>query len=441
MGERAAGSVLVVDDEKLMRWSVCQALMQRGYDARESRDAAEARILGPNSDAVVLDFRLPDTDGFGLLEELVTRAPRVPVIMMTAHGDVRHAVEAMRHGAWHYLPKPFDLDEICDVVAAAIRSRAVPGDTGDAPAPDLVVRSRAMQELSRWIRLAAPARATALLTGESGTGKNRIARAIHDAGPRSDGPFVQITCSAIPESLLEAQLFGHEAGAFTGASEQGTGLIERAHGGTVFFDEIAALSLAAQAKLLRFLEDGTIRRVGGVDELRVDARVIAATNADIGAAVEHGRFRPDLYYRLRVLEARVPPLRDRIEDLPALVACALIQLGRADVRIAPSAMRALASHPWPGNVRELRNVLERASMFCDGSVLHASDLSLEVAMRDSDPGAFELPEAGLDLEAFEREMLRQALARTGQNRTRAAELLGLTRDAVRYRIAKYEGRP
>jgi DNA-binding NtrC family response regulator len=441
VGETSQGTVLVVDDEKLMRWSVCQALANRGYAAREGKDAAEARALGPHSDAVVLDFRLPDADGFWLLEELVARAPRVPVIMMTAHGDVRHAVEAMRYGAWHYLPKPFELDEMCELVAAALGSRAVSEDTGDAPVPGLVVRSPAMQELARWIRLAAPSTATALLTGESGTGKNRIARAIHDAGPRCDRPFVQIACAAIPEALLESQLFGHEAGAFTGAGERQVGLIERADGGTVFFDQIGELSLAAQAKLLRFLEDGTIRRVGGVDEIRLDVRAVAATHDALETAVEDGRFRRDLYYRLRVLEARVPPLRERLEDIPCLAARALAELGHTDVRISPSAMRALSAHTWPGNVRELRNVLERASTLSDGKVLDASDLALVDLARDGDAGIYELPQTGLDLEAFEREMLRQALARTGNNRTRAAELLGLTRDAVRYRIAKYDGRP
>ena len=431
-------SILVVDDEKLVRWSLCQAFATRGHLAREAANAAEARVLASSADAVVLDYWLPDASGFELLDELVARAPRVPVIMMTAHREIAHAVEAMRRGAWHYIAKPFELDAMCDVVDAALRARPVVDPLG-AKAPGLVAQSPAMRELVDWLALVAPARGPVLLGGESGTGKNLVARALHEMGPRRDGPFVHITCSAVPEALLETELFGHEAGAFTGAGEQRIGLLERADGGTVFLDEISELSLAAQAKLLRFLEDGGLRRVGGVDEVKVDARVVSATNVDLDERVAAGTFRRDLYYRLRVLEGRVPALRERPEDIPALVASALSSLDRHSMRVPPAVLRALVQYSWPGNVRELRNVIERAVMMADGDVLRISDLALERRSRDS--GQFKLPDEGLDLEAFEREMLRQALSRTGNNRTRAAELLGLTRDAVRYRIAKYDGEP
>ena len=316
-----------------------------------------------------------------------------------------------------------------------------PHHAGPGGASRLVGDSRCMRRLRELIgQVARSPASTVLITGESGTGKDLVARAIHAGSARSRAPFVNITCSALPETLLESELFGHERGAFTDARERRLGLLEQANGGTVFLDEIAEVPPAVQAKLLRFLEERAFRRVGGSAELRPDLRVIAATHQDLQARIASGAFRADLYYRLAVLELRAPPLRERQGDVELLARTVLARFARELERpvqdLTPAALRTLERHPWPGNVRELKNALERGVLLARGTTLDAGDF--ELTADPVQPQRFELPPGGLDLEALERDLLRQALERAGGNQTRAARLLGLTRDQVRYRLAKLE---
>ncbi|HEY8428045.1 MAG TPA: sigma-54 dependent transcriptional regulator, partial [Sandaracinaceae bacterium] len=438
------GTVLITDDERLIRWSIVQRLQQCGFRGIEAVDARECLQKVRDADAVILDYRLPDRSGFEVLRELRRSQPHTPVIMLTAHASVEHAVEAMKLGAFHYVAKPFDLDEIVMLLEDALRRSRARAAPPPVTAEALLGSSPAIQEVRRLIsRVAASRTSTVLITGESGTGKDLAARAIHGESARRDGPYVNITCSAIPEHLLESELFGHERGAFTDARSRRIGLIEQADGGTLFLDEIGEMPLAMQAKLLRFLEDRAFRRVGGTDEIRPDVRVVAATNVDLEDAVRRGTFREDLFYRLAVVRVRVPPLRERLEDLPTLVAHFVSvfarELGR-EARVSPEALEALARQPWPGNVRELRNAIERALLLSESEVLGVSELGLDEARSSAPPepeGAFQLPNSGVDIEELERSLLVQALERAGGNQRRAGEMLGMNRDQVRYRMAKY----
>jgi DNA-binding NtrC family response regulator len=446
----AAPRVLVVDDEKLIRWSVRQRLEAAGYAVTEAADGAEAlRACADEIDLVILDYRLPDTDGVALLPKIRALRPDAVVIMLTAHESVAIAVEAIKLGAFHYVNKPVHDEELLLLAEQALESRrlrrevrtlrareaapfALESIVGDSPP------MRKAKDLLR--RVAASPSSTVLVTGESGTGKDLAARAVHYGSARAAGPFLNVTCSAIPETLLESELFGHEKGAFTDAKTQKQGLFEQADGGTVFLDEIGEMSLLLQAKLLRFLEEKAFRRVGGSSDQRVDVRVIAATNRNLEEAVRTGRFREDLYYRLRVLPVALPPLRERAGDVRLLAAHFLASFNREfkkKVRaLAPDAWAALEAYPWPGNVRELRNVLERAVLLADGETLTAEDVST-LAPAVALAAGYELPAAGVALEALEKDLVVQALRRSGGNQTRAGRLLGLNRDQIRYRIEKF----
>jgi DNA-binding NtrC family response regulator len=443
-------TVLVVDDESLVRWSLSERLKQDGHrvvEAGTGREALERAAEGV--DVVLLDYKLPDSDGLTLLQKMKERDHDLPVILLTAHSSVELAVEAMKRGAYHYANKPFNLDEVALLIEKALETtrlrREVRALRANESAPYSVDRivgaSPAVTALKTLIaKVAVSPASTVLLTGESGTGKDLAAKVIHYNSDRAGRPFMNITCSALPEALLESELFGHERGAFTDARQQKMGLLETADGGTVFLDEIGEMVPALQAKLLRFLEERAFRRVGGAADIRVDVRVIAATNRDLEEAVREGKFREDLYYRLNVMTIELPPLRNRPQDIPVLASYFIDTFNtefKKNVRgLSREARETLERYTWPGNVRELRNAVERAMLLAEAATLEASDFA-SLAGRRQVAAGFELPADGVDLDLLERDLVRQALRRTGGNQTKAAALLGLNRDQIRYRIEKF----
>jgi DNA-binding NtrC family response regulator len=448
-----AQKVLVVDDERLVRWSLTQRLRADGFEVMEAGTAAEA-LQARSPDAAVLDYRLPDGDGVSVLRRLREADPDLPVVMLTAHKDVEVVVEAMKAGASDYVTKPFDVDDV------GIRLvRAIDATTGkrelrrlkeDLARPftfaSLIGESEAMQAVKTLARKVAQSpMSTVLLTGESGTGKDLVAKVIHYSSSRAGRPFLNITCSALPETLLESELFGHERGAFTDARQQKRGLFEQGDDGTVFLDEVAETVPTFQAKLLRFLEEKAFRRLGGTADIQVDVRVIAATNQDLEKAVRDGKFREDLYYRLNVLRIELPPLRARGRDIVLLAEHYITRFSqefrRPVRRLTPAAEKALLAYSWPGNVRELRNLIERAVLLAESPELKPEDFETAHALRQPGAGAgatdIQLPAGGLNLEDVERRLVVLALERTRGNQTQAAALLGLHRDQIRYRIEKF----
>jgi DNA-binding NtrC family response regulator len=441
--------VLIVDDERLVRISLRSRLEEEGCRVLEAGNAAEAlEQYQTGVDAVLLDFHLPDLDGIEVLGQMRALDPGPPVIMLTAHSSVERAVKAMQKGAAHFAAKPFDVGEIAALVKRLLEpfrlrqeiARLSANGVGTGVA-QLVGESKAMRKVRELIgRVARSPASTVLITGESGTGKDLVARAVHAESERSGGPFMNITCSALPETLLESELFGHEKGAFTDAKQRTTGLLEQADGGAVFLDEIAEMTPALQAKLLRFLEEKAFRRVGGAADVRPDVRVIAATHKDLQEAIAAGQFRADLYYRLAVLQITVPPLHKRKGDVELLAKFFIDRFNREfnkGIRgLSPGALQVLELYSWPGNVRELKNAIERAVLLCDQTRLEAGDFEFTTAQRA--PDKIRLPPGGIKLDELERELLTQALERTAGNQSRAARLLGITRDQIRYRIAKFE---
>jgi DNA-binding NtrC family response regulator len=445
----ATATLLVVDDEQLIRWSLAERLAQEGHRLLEAGTGKEALERSSDEvDLVLLDYRLPDADGLSLLRQIRKAHPDIVVIMMTAYSSVDTAVAAMKEGAYHYVTKPFNLDEVVLLVQKGLETNALRREVRTLRASQserydldrIVGESGAMQAVRELLaKVAASPASTVLLTGESGTGKDLAAKVIHYSSTRASRPFMNITCSALPEQLLESELFGHERGAFTDARQQKRGLLESADGGTVFLDEIGEMVPALQAKLLRVLEEKAFKRVGGATDVRVDVRVIAATNRNLDEAVAQGRFREDLYYRLNVLPVSLPALREHASDIPLLVAYYLDQFNREFKKrvrgVSPEAMERLQRHAWPGNIRELRNVLERAVLLAETDLLTEEQFPMFVA-RPAASG-FELPPGGVNLDDLERDLVVQALARAAGNQTRAAALLGLNRDQIRYRIEKF----
>jgi two-component system, NtrC family, response regulator AtoC len=445
----AQATLRIVDDEDLVRWSLRERFVRDGYTVLESGTAAGAiEKMTPAVDLVLLDYRLPDGDGLSVLRQIKELSPDTLVILMTAFSTVENAVAAMKHGAYHYLNKPFNLDDVSAFVDKALETsrlrrevRLLRGSQSREYGFDAIIGASPAMVAAKSLleRIAASPATTVLLTGETGTGKDLAAKAIHYNSERASKPFVNITCSALPEQLLESELFGHERGAFTDARQQKRGLLETADGGTVFLDEIGEMTPGLQAKLLRFLEERTFKRVGGLNDIRVDVRVVAATNRDLEEEVKAGKFREDLFYRLQVMPVRLPPLRERVGDIRLLVAHYVDRYNREfrkRVRgLQPAAQALLDQYRWPGNVRELRNAIERAMLLADNGLLGVEDFA--TLSRTTTTSIFRLPPEGVDLETVERQLVIQALQRAGGNQTHAGHLLGINRDQVRYRIEKF----
>jgi DNA-binding NtrC family response regulator len=441
--------ILVVEDEEKLRRVIELQLVSSGFDVDKAATAEEAIKIVDRADLVLTDLRLPNMDGLQFLAQIRRQNAQVPVVMMTAYGSVETAVESMKAGATDFLLKPFSLDHLMQVVGKALEVRALREENRKLKEElgrryeydNIIGRSEAMQEIFATVERVAPSRATVLLAGESGVGKDLIARAIHFYSPRRDRPLVKINCTAIPENLMESELFGYEKGAFTGATGSKPGKFEQADTGTVFLDEIGDVPGAIQVKLLRILQEREFERLGSNVTRRIDVRVIAATNQDLRAALEQGTFREDLYYRLNVVPINIPPLRDRKQDIPFLAEHFLRKLapdaGREVDEITDAAMEKLVAYHWPGNVRELENVIERALVLARGNELDVEDIKLETASRPraqtGDPHF--LPE-GLTLDQYEQELIREALRRADGNKSQAARLLGLTRNALRYRLTQ-----
>ncbi len=426
------GHILLVSGDPSVCKPFSQQLFAEGFDldVAETLQDARARARETSPDLLVFDQPLRDGSGIASLAEFRAYLPGTPVVMLLDQAEHHHAVQATKLRAHQCLLKPFHVDELLAAVNALVPRRFM----------ELIADSAAMREVKRLVTRVARSRAsTVLLTGESGTGKNLIASILHRSSHRSSKPLMNITCSALPESLLDSELFGHERGSFTDARERKIGLLERADGGTVFLDEIGEMSPALQAKMLRFLEEKTLRRVGGHEDIQPDVRIVAATHRDLESAVAAGTFREDLYYRLAVMTIEIPPLRERVEDIAPLAEAFMRrfadELDKRIDAIDPSALAALRTRPWLGNVRELRNAVERAVLLSEGTILRANDFR-QRSTRPT-PSSVALPVEGVNLEELERDLVRQALARAGGNRSEAGRLLGLNRDQVRYRIQKF----
>ena len=446
-------TVLVVDDEALIRWSLVNRLKEEGYRTLEAGTASDAVAHHRDGgvDLLLLDYALPDANGLDVLKQVKDTDPDTLVIMLTANTDVGTAVAAMKQGAFHYANKPFDLDEVMMLVEKALETTQLRREVRTLRArqaqpfglSSIVGDSDAITAVRNLLhKIGVSPASTVLLTGESGTGKDLAAKVIHYSSARAAKPFMNITCSALPDTLLESELFGHERGAFTGADRQKRGLIESADGGTVFLDEIGEMVPLLQAKLLRFLEEKTFKRVGGSADIKVDVRVVAATNRSLEEEVKKGKFREDLYYRLNVMAVTLPPLRERRDDIPRLITH-YVDLFNTEFRkkihsVSVNAMAALQAYPWPGNVRELRNAVERAMLLAETNELNESHFPVLSSAPGELSAGITLPAGGINLEALERSLTVQALERAGWNQTKAATLLGLNRDQIRYRIEKFE---
>jgi DNA-binding NtrC family response regulator len=452
----SGSTVLIVDDEQTLARSAKEFLGDHGYDAEVAGSAEKAlqllETLQP--DVVFADVRLPGMSGLDLLKRIREFDPVIPVIMLTAYGSIEGAVEAVKLGAFDYVKKPVDLEELKLLADRARENRQLQQELSyyrrraarDVGFEEMVGESPAIRAVLERARQIAALNETppVLLTGETGTGKGLLARAIHASGPRAAKPFIEVNCTALPATLMEAELFGYERGAFTDAKESKPGLVEAGEGGFLFLDEIGDVDLAVQGKLLRAIEERAVRRVGSVRERKIDVRIIAATNRDLEREVREERFRKDLYFRLAVIVLHVPPLRQRGEDVLLLAAHYLrafnVRYGKAVREISAPARELMLAYPWPGNVRELSHVIERAVLWSRGPTLDVEHLSLtspdHAAVPEPEPAAA-LPPHGVDLAQWEKGMIERALREAGGNQTKAAQRLGISRDTLRYRLKKF----
>jgi len=441
--------ILLIDDEEQLCRVLQRALRRDGYDVLTATGGRQGLDLlaEKNPSLMILDLKMPEMDGLEVLKRARKLQPKLPVIMLTAHGTMEAAIEAMKLGAIDFLTKPFDLQELKLVIGQALKVSHLVNEVDflrselTSRYSNMIGSSRAIREVVQLIERVAASNATVLITGESGTGKEVAAVAVHQNSARRSGPFVAINCAALPEQLLESELFGHEKGAFTGAAGRKPGRFELANEGTIFLDEIAEMPLSMQAKLLRVLQEKAFERVGGTETVHVNVRVIAATNRNLAQAIEKGQFREDLYYRLNVFQINLPPLRERKEDIPELAAHFLARL-RPTYQvhsISPAAMEMLIKYNWPGNVRELQNVIERAAIICPGEEIRPEHLPRELTAPHRGAGdlVIRFPDEGISLEEVEKELILKALEKSGGNQTRAAQLLGITRSALLYRTQKY----
>ena len=442
--------ILIVDDERNTREGLARAL-RRAYHVLLAESGARAlQLLQENAvDIMLSDVRMPGMDGLALMQRALARTPQPVCILLTAYGSVETAVEAMKRGAYDFLTKPVHLDRLDILIRRALREREVESENRllheqlDAKfgLDQIIGQSAAMQEVFDTIRQVAPTRATVLVQGESGTGKELVAHAIHRLSPRARGPFIPVHCAALSQNLLESELFGHEKGSFTGATERRPGRFELADGGTLFLDEVGEIDPSVQVKILRVLEEQVFERVGGQESLQVDVRLVAATNKDLKQMVAEGRFREDLYYRLYVVVIHLPPLRDRVSDIPLLAQHFIRSLAaqnNKDVEgLTPEAMDVLTSYGWPGNVRELRNVLERMVVLSRGNKLSVRDIP--AAIRDHTPRRpAHLPGTSeLSLQEAEKQMIIRALRSSDGNRTKAAAQLGISRRTLHRKLNEY----
>lgn len=444
--------ILIIEDEKLIRWSLRQKFQEEGYVVDEAQDGTVglAKLGSATFDLVMLDYKLPDMTGLDVLRKIREEDEDIVVLIMTAYSNIEDAVEAMRLGAYDYVSKPFKMDALMITVGKALETTHLKREVRDFRAQmrkkfgfDRILGScPAMVELFELINdVAQSGASTVFLRGESGTGKDLVAKAIHYNSDRANCPFMNITCTAISETLLESELFGHERGAFTDARQLKKGLLELAGGGTVFLDEVGDMPKTLQAKLLRFLEDKTIRRVGGVRDIEVDVRIIAATNRDIDKLLKEGEFREDLFYRLNIIPIHLPPLRERGDDIRLIAEYYVGVFAKAFRRgprnLSPDAVKKLMGYCWTGNVRELRNAIERAILLSKNTTIGPDDFTLGSPSLDGTPIAADLPPEGINLQTVEEHYVRQALAQTKNNQTKAAKLLHLSRDQLRYRMERY----
>ncbi len=442
--------VLIVDDEKNMRWVLGQALSGEGFEVAEAADGKEAlaAVAEQEPDVMVLDHRMPGKDGMEVLRTLRGKGATFPIIMLTAHGNVATAVEAMKAGASEYLTKPFDLEELKLAIDKALKYSGLAAEVErlrseldrEYDVQGIVASDPGMLSVLDTVHKVAPTSATVMIYGESGTGKELIARAVHNLSERANKPFITVSAGALPETLLESELFGYEKGAFTGAMTPKPGRFEMANGGTMFLDEIGDISPATQVKLLRVLQERRFERLGGTRSIEVDVRVVAATNRDLQQLIADGEFREDLFYRLNVVPITLPTLRQRPGDIPLLVAHFLEKFNAGTKRIMPDAMEALVRYQWPGNIRELENTIERIVILTHGDDIAVTDLPAEVRSGVGQAGrivtGFALPEDGVDLEEVELDLVRQALDRSGGSVPKAAKLLGLTAKTLEVRMQR-----
>lgn len=448
-------SILVVEDKESMRKMLKETLNGEGYFVDEAQDGQEAQIKIHQNfyDVVLTDLKLPKKDGLEVLRLTKETSPQTQVILMTAYGTIDIAVSAIKQGALDFLTKPFDTEHLLTLVKRATQHQRLLQENlflrqELGKRVEIVGRSEPIQKILALVQKVAPSKATVLITGESGTGKELFARAIHHLSPRRDQPFIAVNCAAIPETLLESELFGHERGAFTGAVAQKQGKFELADGGTIFLDEVGELSPGVQAKLLRVLQESTFDRVGGTKTVRVDARVVSSTNANLQRAVEEKKFREDLYYRLNVFPIHIPPLRERLQDIEPLIQHFLTrlapELGKRAISISPEALKLLESYSWPGNVRELENILERAAILSGDGPIQVKDLELDLRRKPlTSPGSAPAGELTLQAaaaeatETAERTLILSTLEKTRGNKSKAARILGVSYMTLLTKIKKY----